>query len=128
MTPEVAEAVQEIADAFPESAIDLVEDGHGGAFVTLRQISLSGVLYAQATSWIGFHITHTYPYADIYPHFVRPDLSRRDGKPLGEATSMGNFRGSPAIQLSRRANRHDPAVDTALLKLQKVLRWLLSRP
>jgi hypothetical protein len=127
MTPEVAQAIREIAEAYTERAIDKVDDGQGGAFVTVKDVPLDG-RYAQTTSCFSFHITHTYPYADVYPHFVRHDLSRRDGKPLGEATSLGSFRGQPAIQISRRSNRLDAATDTALLKLQKVLKWLNSRP
>jgi hypothetical protein len=126
MTPEVDTAIKEIATAFPGCRIDVTEDGQGGAFVRLHGAALEGS-YQQDTTWIGFQITHTYPYADVYPHFVRHDLSRRDGKPLGEGTSMGSFRNEPAIQVSRRANRHNPSTDTALLKLCKVLRWLNTR-
>jgi hypothetical protein len=128
MTPDIKAAVDEIAAAFPTGSVDAVEDGQGGAFVTVRDVPLQGSPYQQAATWVSFQITHTYPYADVYPHFVRHDLSRADGKPLGDGTSMGNFRGQPAIQISRRSNRFDPTTDTALLKLFKVLRWLKSRP
>ena len=127
MTPEVKAAIDEIADTFSGSQIDRAEDGKGGALVIVQGVSLEESPYQQAHTWVGFHVTHTYPYADIYPHFVRHDLSRRDGKPLGEGTSAGTFRGQAAVQVSRRANRHNPATDTALLKLCKVLRWLKSR-
>lgn len=127
MTPMVQEAIAQIAAAFPGCEIEKVDDGEGGAFVTVKDVPIDG-LYMQSKSWFGFRITHTYPYADIYPHFVRHDLARKDGKPLGEATSVGTFRGQPAVQLSRKANRHDAATDTALLKLEKVLKWLKSRP
>jgi hypothetical protein len=80
--------------------------------------------FEQERTWFGFRITHTYPYADVYPHFVRHDLSRRDKKALGVGLSMGNFRNRPAVQISRRSNRLDAATDTALLKLQKVIKWL----
>jgi hypothetical protein len=128
MTPEVQYAVQEINDAFPSCRLDSLEDGQGGAFVTIHDVPLESALYHQATSWFGFHITHTYPYADVYPHFVRHDLCRKDAKTLGEGTSIGSYRGTPAVQISRRTNRLDPALDTALLKLCKVLRWLITRP
>lgn len=128
MTPEVMNALQEIRDAFPSCRLDPDEDGQGGAIVTLHDVPIEGSLYQQSDSWIGFHVTHTYPYADVYPHFVRHDLSRRDGKPLGEGTSSGAFRGAAAIQISRRTNKLDPTSNTALLKLLKVLRWLTTRP
>jgi hypothetical protein len=127
VTPAVEEAIQEISRTFPGSRIEAVEDGSGGAFVILEDVPL-GDPYQQPTSWIGFQITHTYPYADVYPHFVRHDLSRCDGKPLGEGMAIGAFRNRPAIQVSRRSNRLDPATNTALLKLLKVLKWLNSRP
>ena len=127
MTSEVQAAIQEIAQAFPACRLESVDDGQGGAFITLHDVPLAGP-YQQDDTWVGFQITHTYPYADVYPHFVRSDLSRRDGKPLGDGTSIGNFRTQPAIQISRRANRHNPATDTALLKLCKVLQWLNSHP
>ncbi len=127
MTPEVEGAIQEIMAAFPTGRVERVDDGQGGAVVTLQDVALEGDRYQQASTWVGFHITHTYPFADVYPHFVRYDLSRRDGKPLGEGTSLSSFRNQPAIQISRRSNRHNPATDTALLKLCKVLRWLISR-
>jgi hypothetical protein len=127
MTSEVQAAIQEIAQAFHGYRLESVDDGQGGAFVVLYDVPLAGP-YQQTHTWVGFQLTHTYPYADVYPHFVRYDLSRHDGKPLGDGMAIGNFRNQPTIQISRRANRHNPATDTALLKLCKVLRWLNSRP
>jgi hypothetical protein len=127
MTPEVEEAVREIGAAFPDRRLEQIGDGQGGAIVIVHDVRIDGTRYSQSATWVGFHITHTYPYADVYPHFVRHDLSRRDGKPLGEGTSIGSFQNQPAVQISRRSNRHNPATDTALLKLCKVLRWLNSR-
>lgn len=128
MTPEVAEAVQEIKDAFPNGAVEAHEDGSGGAFVIVDPVE-PGTSFSPDETWIGFHISFQYPVADCYPHFVRPDLSRKDGAPLGEAMSIGSFSfdGRPAIQLSRRSNRLNPATDTAEIKLWKVLEWLRSR-
>lgn len=127
MTPEVAAAVQEVQDAFPGCRVDTNDDGAGGAIVTVHDVRLDEGPFAQAGTWVGFHITHLYPYCDVYPHFVRPDLSRRSGAALGDGMSVGTFRGQPAIQISRKSNRHNAATDTAALKLLKVLRWLKSR-
>jgi hypothetical protein len=126
LTPEVEGAIREIAAAFPKCVLESTDDGQGGALVTLKDVSIPGP-YEQEASWFGFHIAHTYPYADIYPHFVRHDLSRRDKKPLGDGLSVGTFRNQQAIQISRRSNHHNAATDTALLKLQKVIKWLTSR-
>jgi len=128
MTPEVKNAVDEICAAFRERSVEIVEDREGGAVVTVSALPLDGSPYAQADTFVGFHITHPYPYADVYPHFVRHDLNRRDGKAFGEGFSIGTFHDKPAVQISRRSNKLDPATNTALLKLQKVLRWLKSRP
>jgi hypothetical protein len=126
MTPEVEGAIREIAAAFPKCALGSAEDGQGGAFITVEEVPIPGP-YEQDVSWFGFHIIHTYPYADIYPLFVRHDLSRRDKRPLRDALSPGTFHNRPAVQISRRSNRHNASTDTALLKLQKVIKWLTSR-
>lgn len=123
VTPEVQAAIAEIAAAFPKTTAE--PDGDGGANVLVRDVPL-GPAYKQRETWVGFHITYAYPVADVYPHFVRGDLARVDGAPLGGGTSPTEHRGQAAIQLSRRSNRLDAAVQTALLKLQKVLRWLNS--
>ena len=123
MKSEVAAAVNEIAAAYPDADVRSEDDGDGGAFVTVASVPLSAT-YQQEETWIGFRIVYHYPDSDVYPHFVREDLSRADGQPLQEGMSQGGFQGKPAIQLSRRSNRWDRSRDTALLKLQKVLTWL----
>lgn len=110
----------------PHATVTAYEDGDGGAHVIVDAVDL-GQPYVQPQTWVGFHITRMYPYADVYPHFVRGDLQRADGRPLGEGTSPNVFLGRPAIQLSRRSNRLNPLTDTAALKLQKVLGWLRER-
>jgi hypothetical protein len=135
MTADVEAATEEIRFAFPEAMVTAVADPDGGAFVTVDSVD-PGELYSPRETWVKFHITFQYPFSDVYPHFVRPDLRRTDRPdisdgqpPLGEATSMGSFAGDgkPAIQLSRRSNRLNPATDTVALKLAKVLEWLRSR-
>jgi Prokaryotic E2 family E len=124
----VARAVSQIRDAFPESHVEVHEDGQGGAWVMVDDIAV-GDLYTHARSWVGFRITFQYPNADVYPHFVRSDLLRKDGRPLGDGISGGHtFLGRSALQISRRSNRLNPATDTAQLKLLKVLQWLSTHP
>jgi|SRR5580658_6971599 hypothetical protein len=126
--PAVLKAIEEIRSSFPDCQVEVFPDGSGGAFVVVRGIPL-GAPYAQADTWLGFQITFQYPYADVYPHFTRPDLTRIDKKPLGEGFGISaQFRGQPAIQISRRSNKLNPATDTASLKLHKVLQWLKTRP
>lgn len=127
MKPVVESAIDEIRAAFPSSELTIREDGEGGAYVIVEEVEL-GQLYDQRATWIGFRITFQCPHADVYPHFVRGDLQRKDGQPLGQGTSKSSFEGRSAVQLSRRSNRRNPLTDTPLLKLQKVLHWLRKGP
>ena len=122
VTPEVQAAIAEIAAVHPKLSAD--PDSEGGAYVVVQDVEL-GPAYKQCKTWVGFHIAYSYPQADVYPHFVRSDLSRMDGAALGEGIqSPIEFHRRAATQLSRRSNHLNPAVQTALLKLQKVLQWL----
>jgi hypothetical protein len=128
MTAAVVKAIEEIRLSFPDCQVDVDPDGPGGAFVVVRNIPLAAP-YAQDNTWMAFQITFQYPYADVYPHFTRPDLTRTDRKPLGEGFGISaQYRGQPAIQISRRSNKLNPATDTASLKLLKVLQWVKTRP
>jgi hypothetical protein len=122
----VSDAIKEIRATFPESTVTIHEDGEGGALVVVDPVKL-GDPYAQAETWAGFRITFQYPYSDVYPVFVRGDLSRSDGSQLGEALSQTTFENRSAIQVSRRSNKLNPATDTAAIKLLKVLEWLRTR-
>lgn len=127
MTDEVQRAVGELEAAYP-GQVRVRPDGEGGAYVLIEGVVL-GAPYTHSETWVGFRILFQYPNADTYPHFVRGDLARADGQALGEAMTTGHtFEERPAVQLSRRSNRHKPATDTALLKLEKVLAWMRARP
>lgn len=126
MTPEVRQAIDEIRAGYPQAQIQVTEEADGGALVFVSPVA-PGPQYEQRDTWIGFRISFQYPYADTYPHFVRGDLRRVDGAGLGEGMSLGTFGDRQAVQISRRSNRLNPATDTALIKLQKVLTWLRSR-
>jgi hypothetical protein len=127
MTPTVTQAIDEIRATFEGAAVTVKEDGEGGAYVRIDPVDL-GTPYAQGQTWIGFRVTAQYPYADVYPLFVRHDLSRVDGQPLGEGmTPNATFEGQPAVQVSRKSNHLNPATDTAALKVLKVIRWMVSR-
>ena len=127
LTPEVRRAIDEIAAGFPATRVSAEADGDGGTYVIVEDVPLAEI-YEQCETWASFHITYQYPSADVYPHFVRGDLRRANGDALGKSMTTGSFQGRPAIQLSRRSNHWNPTRDTALLKLQKVLQWLNSRP
>lgn len=140
MTPAVREAVDELIRQYGADHVLAADDPNGGACVIIEGRPL-GPPFAQSDTWVGFHITHNCPYADVYPHFVRADLTRVDGGRLGEGLSGGHqfpqpaalkhgndMPTRPAVQVSRRSNRKDTAgLETPLHKLLKVLQWLKLR-
>ena len=79
MTPEVEQAVEELRARFPDTEVDAVGTGDGGAIVTIARVD-PGPTYVQRETWMRFAISFQYPYADIYPLFVRSDLDRVDGQ------------------------------------------------
>jgi hypothetical protein len=128
MKPSVEMAVAELRANFP-GRVDVAEIGDGGVKVIVRELSLAGSPYIQPDTWCGFTITYAHPYADIYPHFVRRDLSRRDGRSFGQGFHPDrDFYGDNALMLSRRTKLlgNDNPV-SAPLKLEKVMKWLISQ-
>ena len=126
IVPAVAKAIHEVRSTFDRCAVEAESDGSGGAIVVVRGIPM-GHPYVQAEIWIGFQVTFQYPYADVYPHFTNSELARSDAAGLGGGFGTATFRGQPAIQISRRSNRLNPQMDTAALKLLKIIRWI-KRP
>jgi hypothetical protein len=126
MTPEVEQAIAQIKQAFAGHPVDVEPEPQGGAYVIVHNL-LIGEQYIPTTSWVGFLIGFQYPYADVYPHFIDGSLRRADGQAYGVGFSHVSWQGRQAIQLSRRSNRLNPAVDTAATKLTKVLAWVRSQ-
>jgi hypothetical protein len=126
MKPTVEEAIEEIKAMFPGD-VTVREDSEGGAFVIVESAPLSSP-YTQKITWLGTHVLFNYPQSDTYPHFIRGDLSRSDGATVQRSGISPNqtFENRPALQLSRRSNRHDPRRDTAALKILRVLAWLME--
>ena len=126
MKPEVEQAVAELRSAFGGSAVAVCPKEDGGASVTIDPVDL-GPGYVPRQTWLKFLIGFQYPYADIYPLFVLPDLVRADGKPHGEGITVTEFEGERALQLSRRSNHLNADIDTAALKVTKVIQWLKDK-
>ena len=126
MKPEVVHAVGELRSSFADAEVVARDAINGGAVVTIDPVEL-GPGYIPQRTWIKFAISFQYPYADIYPLFVRPDLVRTDGQPHVEGITSASFDGDPALQLSRRSTRLNPAIDTAALKVAKVIQWLQAQ-
>jgi hypothetical protein len=135
MKAEVATAVQAIRAHFTPLRGDVVDSSCGGAWILIHDVPL-GAPYAQDTTWVGFFITNACPYADTYPFYVRPDLSRKDRVPLKSPLHINhqwvfgppNTPPQPAVMVSRRQKHaHCLGRETPLLKLQTVLKWLLDQ-
>jgi hypothetical protein len=127
MTPEVEQAIAEIRTSFEGHRVDVESEPQGGAYVIVHDLPV-GDRYVPATTWFGFLITFQYPRSDVYPHFVDSQLRRVDGRAHGAGFSgPTQWNGRPAIQISRRSNRLNPAVDTAATKLAKVIEWVKSQ-
>lgn len=127
----VARGVAEITGACGADLVRVLPDGQGGAWVELAAVDL-GKPYDQDHTFLVCLLPFTLPAADIYPTFVRPDLTRCDKQPLGEgfaATQLqwpGDPKPRPVIQISRRTHSHF-AAQTPLQKIEKVLAWLRGR-
>lgn len=130
ITPEIQVALDELRATFPDSLVTFEESGDGGAWVRVEPVDL-GPAYKQRTSWITFHLPYVYPESDIYPMFIRPDLARADGQPLGEGFAQpvgcGPTGSQQGTQLSRRTPTLEPDTNTAVGKVLKVLKWVSTR-
>lgn len=126
MTPAVEQAVAHLQAHFRDR-IAVIPEQDGGARIRVADLEL-GPPYAQAETWFGFTVSYLHPYGDIYPHYVRPDLRRLDGTPLGGGLHINNsFADLPAVMVSRRTRLVGSAYPVdPVLKLLKVQQWLLS--
>lgn len=124
-TPAVAQGLDELRAIHGE--LEALPDGQGGALVTIATVVLPRELRPK-TSWSGFIIPSTYDSVQVYGHHFLPELARADGQTLGinGGVTAGTWLGQPSICVSRESKRWRPGVDTAALKLRKVLDWLAS--
>ncbi len=124
MKSEVATAIEELRKQFSSAAFTVTEDGQGGARVIMEPISV-GTQLRPSSTWTGFHIPPTYPYADLYPVFIGANLERVDGAALQAPLTRGpQFEGRPAIQISRRNGAAQTSLQKATSKILKVLDFL----
>jgi hypothetical protein len=127
----VTAALESLEAAFPSVPIRVVPDGQGGAWVEFTELAL-GAPYVQETTFLAFLLPFNLPGSDIYPMFVRPDLSRLDGRPLGQAFQAtqlawpGDAAQRPVVQVSRRTRGGTFAAQTAAQKVNKVIDWMRS--
>lgn len=124
MKSDVTQAIEELRRQFPDAAIDVTEDGQGGARIIIEPVSLSAKFNPQAT-WMGAHIPALYPYADIYPVFIDAGVRRADGTQfVVPITPNATFAGRQALQISRRNPQAQQFAQTAVMKFLKVLDFL----
>jgi len=125
LTAAVAEAADAVRANFAGHAVEVNPDGAGGAFIVVSDVAI-GPRYTPATTWLGFHLNAAYPASDVYPHYVGV-LTRTDGRGLGEAIAPTEWQGRSGLQLSRRSNQWNPAIDNAANKAERILKWLADR-
>ncbi|MFI9580396.1 hypothetical protein ACIHCQ_00745 [Streptomyces sp. NPDC052236] len=123
--PAVAEAVEAVRAHFAGHPVEVVADGAGGVFVIVGEVPV-GPAYTSSATWLGFQVSAAYPDADIYPHYTGL-LARADGQPHGPAIQQVQWQNRPAMQISRRSNRRDAAVDNVALKAERIRRWLADQ-
>ena len=126
LTTAVTDAVGAVRAHFTGLPVEVTPDGAGGALVIINGVDV-GPRYRPSTTWLGFHVSAAYPDADVYPHYVGGDLVRVDGQPHGPAIQSVAWQGRQALQISRRSNHRDPAVDNAALKAERIHRWLADQ-
>lgn len=128
MKQAVANAIEELKRAFPSSEVYTKEDGSGGAYVIVEDVTIAD-RYEPSSTWVGGRITALHPYADIYPLFISEQVRRVDGVEFDVPVTRGaQFLGRPAIQISRRNNRAQNYPQTAVAKFVKVLHFLEELP
>ncbi|HWO59383.1 MAG TPA: hypothetical protein VNO31_05045 [Umezawaea sp.] len=124
-TPAVDAAIVLVRDHFADHSVEVAPDGAGGAHVVVADVHV-GDQYTPSTTWLGFHLSAAYPDADVYPLFIGR-VVRHDGGSYGEAVQELEWQGRQALQLSRRSNGWNPAIDNAALKAEKVIAWFASK-
>jgi hypothetical protein len=122
----VERGIVEIRETVADNPVSVRDDGQGGAVVRVDNLHI-GDQYEPSVSWVESVLTFQYPAADVYPHFLVPDLKRKDRNPLGDGFGQVTWNNASATQVSRRSNRMNAAFDTAAIKLTKVLQWIRSR-
>lgn len=122
----VARGIAELRAEF--GTVLAVPTGDGGARVTVEEAPFPATLVA-STPWVGFVMPYNYDEVQTYGHFVPADLKYADGRGVaGPGLQAGQlWEGRAAIKISRSSPRWHAGVDSATLKLIKVIEWLGGR-
>jgi len=128
MKLEVTKAIEELQRQFGSATFTVRDDSQGGGYVLMDGMCL-GERFKPERTWVGFHITPQYPYADIYPVFIGAEVTRVDGKPFSAPVTPGHqFEGRSALQVSRRSGTAQNGLQKATGKILKILDFLEKMP
>jgi hypothetical protein len=126
--PEVAEAVRRaVVQLERDFQVSLEPIGDGGAILTVRDLDI-GERWQPTPIDLTFEVAFNYPYAAIYPFYTTSELARADGGAWPSALQHVAWRGAQRTQVSLRANRWNPQVDTAYGAVMQVTRWFRTVP
>lgn len=117
------QALAELEASFRSHAVTHVAEDNGNVIVWVADLDI-GAQYKPAVSTIAFVLSVHYPAADVYPHYLVGNPVRVSGAELGAGMTRPRWRDAEVVQVSRKSNRWNPAVDTAAIKLAKVLEWV----
>lgn len=119
IVPTVAAAVVYLNGLFSAEA---EPSGDGGAIVVVRGLDI-GETWTPTSMNLTFEIPFNYPFAAIYPFYCEAGLARADGQALPSALQRVDWRGGSMTQVSLRASRWNPQIDTAAGAVLQVQEW-----
>jgi hypothetical protein len=119
-------ALAELEESFAGHTIESTSDDNDGLIVRVHALAI-GDQHAPEVSAVAFVLAHAYPATDVYPHFLLANPKRRDGAALPAGMASRRWRDIDVVQVSRRSNHWKPGIDTAAIKLSKVLQWIRTR-
>jgi hypothetical protein len=120
LAPPLSAAIHELERDFGD--ITCEPDGAGGAYVRVSEVE-AGPLWDPTVIPIEFQILFNYPFAAIYPYYTIDELRRVDGA-WPNALQHVDWRGRRVVQISLRATRWQPNLETASSALAQVRHWL----
>jgi hypothetical protein len=115
----VQRAIEELERMF---TITATATGDGGAIVAVHALSINE-RWQPSSIALMFEVAYNYPHAPIYPYYTTPELNRCDGGGWPSALQRVAWRDAQRTQISLRANRWNPSVDTAVGAVLQVQRW-----
>ena len=124
ITGAVTTTLERLDQLFEDTTITATPDGSGGAYVVIDAVDL-GRMWTPRISWFGFHLNCLLPDSDVYPLYVDAAAKSTAGLALPcPPYSVCVWQGRPALQVSRASRNRAGGLDSAELKITRVLTWL----